>query len=203
MGSSVSFAEMHVLITGGAGFIGSNLAEYLINNGQSAVLDNLLSGHMENITHLLNHENFNFIQGDIRDYETCRQAVKGCTHVSHQAALGSVPRSIDDPLLSLSHQHSRNNECLLQPKEEGVKRIVFASSSSVYGADETLPKVEEKNGNVAFPYASSKKSTELIQQAFVSCYDMEIIDSDISTSLVLDRIHSGLTPQSFRSLSPS
>jgi len=176
MDSSASFAEMHVLITGGAGFIGSNLADYLINNGcRVTVLDNLLTGHLENITHLLNHENFNFIQGDIRDYETCRHAVEGCTHVSHQAALGSVPRSIDDPLLSLHINILGTTNVFFAAKEEGVKRIVFASSSSVYGADETLPKVEEKTGMLLSPYASSKKSTELIQQAFVSCYDMEII----------------------------
>lgn len=176
MNPSVSLAEMHVLITGGAGFIGSNLAEYLIDNGcRVTVLDNLLTGHMENIAHLQNHENFNFIEGDIRDYETCRRAVKGCTHISHQAALGSVPRSIDDPLLSLHINILGTTNVFFAGKEEGVNRIIFASSSSVYGADETLPKVEEKTGMLLSPYASSKKSTELIQQAFVSCYDMEII----------------------------
>ena len=176
MNPFVPFGEMHVLITGGAGFIGSNLAEHLINNGcRVTVLDNLLTGHVENIAHLQNHENFNFIEGDIRDYETCRRAVKGCTHVSHQAALGSVPRSIDDPLLSLQINILGTSNVFFAAKEEGVKRVVFASSSSVYGADETLPKVEEKTGMLLSPYASSKRSTELIQQAFVSCYDMEII----------------------------
>ena len=97
------FSETHVLITGGAGFIGSNLADELINLGSKVtVLDNLMTGHIENISHLLKHPQFTFIEGDIRDFETCQKAIKGCTHVSHQAALGSIPRSIDDPLLSLN-----------------------------------------------------------------------------------------------------
>jgi UDP-N-acetylglucosamine 4-epimerase len=176
MSNVTKFSEMHVLITGGAGFIGSNLAEELISKGSSVtVLDNLLTGHIENLSQLMDHPKFSFIRGDIRDFETCRSAVKGCTHVSHQAALGSVPRSIDDPLLSLHINILGTTNVFFAAKEEGVKRVIFASSSSVYGSDETLPKVEDITGTLLSPYASSKRSTELIQQAFVSCYDMEII----------------------------
>ncbi|DAC11924.1 MAG TPA: SDR family NAD(P)-dependent oxidoreductase, partial [Candidatus Poseidoniales archaeon] len=168
--------ELHILITGGAGFIGSNLADECISQGfKVTVLDNLLTGYKENISHLFNNPNFTFIEGDIRDYETCKQAMIGCTHVSHQAALGSVPRSIEDPLLSLNINIIGTANIFFAAKEMGIKRIVFASSSSVYGSDETLPKLEEKTGTLLSPYASSKRSTEMIQQAFVSCYDMEII----------------------------
>ena len=168
--------ELHILITGGAGFIGSNLADECISKGYKVtVLDNLLTGYKENISHLLNNPNFTFIEGDIRDYETCKQAMTGCTHVSHQAALGSVPRSIENPLLSLNINIIGTTNIFYAAKEMGIKRVVFASSSSVYGSDETLPKLEEKTGTLLSPYASSKRSTEMIQQAFVSCYDMEII----------------------------
>lgn len=170
------FSDMHVLITGGAGFIGSNLAEALIERGcRVRVLDNLLTGHMENIEHLLENPKFEFIEGDIRDYEVCERAVKGCTHVSHQAALGSVPRSIDDPILSLNINIIGTTNVFYAAMKEGIKRINFASSSSVYGDDETLPKLEEKTGSLLSPYAASKRSTELIQQAFVNSYGMEII----------------------------
>lgn len=168
--------EMHVLITGGAGFIGSNLAEALVQEGvRVTVLDNLLTGKMENISHLLDNDMFRFIKGDIRDFETCREAVSGCTHVSHQAALGSVPRSVDDPITSLEINVSGTVNVFRAAVDEGVKRIVFASSSSVYGNDETLPKTESKVGEVLSPYAASKRSMELIQQAFVACYDIEIL----------------------------
>jgi len=167
---------MHVLITGGAGFIGSNLADALIERGaRVTVIDNLLTGFIENIAHLLDHPNFRFVEGDIREVETCRMAMEGCTHVSHQAALGSVPRSIDDPLLSLEINVLGTANIFFTAIQHGVKRIVYASSSSVYGDDPTLPKVEETTGVLLSPYASSKRSTELIQQAFVSSYDIEIL----------------------------
>jgi len=170
------FSEMHVLITGGAGFIGSNLADELVNLGSKVtVLDNLMTGHIENISHLLEHPRFTFIKGDIRDFETCQKAVKGCTHVSHQAALGSIPRSIDDPLLSLNINILGTTNIFFASVKEGVRRVTYASSSSVYGTDETLPKIEEKTGMLISPYASSKRSMELIQEAFVNCYDLEII----------------------------
>lgn len=170
------FSEMHVLITGGAGFIGSNLADELIHLGAKVtVLDNLMTGHIENISHLLEHSLFTFIEGDIRDFETCQKAVKGCTHVSHQAALGSIPRSIDDPLLSLNINILGTTNIFFASVKEGVRRVTYASSSSVYGTDETLPKIEEKTGMLISPYASSKRSMELIQEAFVNCYDIEII----------------------------
>ena len=130
---------------------------------------------MENISHLLDNDMFRFIKGDIRDFETCREAVSGCTHVSHQAALGSVPRSVDDPITSLEINVSGTVNVFRAAVDEGVKRIVFASSSSVYGNDETLPKTESKVGDVLSPYAASKRSMELIQQAFVACYDIEIL----------------------------
>lgn len=176
MNNPESFDNMRVLITGGAGFIGSNLADEFISRGaQIVVLDNLLTGHMENIEHLMDHPSFTFIKGDIRDLETCHQAVQGCTHVCHQAALGSVPRSIDNPLLSLNINVMGTANVFYAAKEAGVKRIVYASSSSVYGDDETLPKLEPMTGSLLSPYASSKRSVEMIQQAFVACYDIEII----------------------------
>lgn len=168
--------NMHVLITGGAGFIGSNLAEQLINDGiKVTVLDNLLTGRIANIAHLLENDLFHFIEGDIRDFQTCKDAVSGCTHISHQAALGSVPRSIVDPITSLEINVSGTVNMFRAAVEEGVTRIVFASSSSVYGDDQTLPKIETQLGQVLSPYAASKRSMEFIQQAFVACYDIEIL----------------------------
>ena len=168
--------NMHVLVTGGAGFIGSNLAEQLIDDGiKVTVLDNLLTGRIANIAHLLENDLFHFIEGDIRDFQTCKDAVSGCTHISHQAALGSVPRSIDDPITSLEINVSGTVNVFRAAVEEGVTRIVFASSSSVYGDDQTLPKIETQLGQVLSPYAASKRSMEFIQQAFVACYDIEIL----------------------------
>lgn len=169
-------SKIHVLITGGAGFIGSNLAEQLINDGiKVTVLDNLLTGKFANIAHLMENDLFHFIEGDIRDFQTCKDAVLGCTHISHQAALGSVPRSIDDPITSLDINISGTVNVFRAAVEEGVTRVVFASSSSVYGDDQTLPKTESKLGQVLSPYAASKRSMEFIQQAFVACYDIEIL----------------------------
>jgi len=176
MTTPVSIDNMRVLITGGAGFIGSNLAdEFVALGAHVVVLDNLLTGYMANIEHLMGHPAFTFIKGDIRDLETCHRAVKGCTHVCHQAALGSVPRSIDDPLLSLNINVMGTANVFFAAKEAGVKRIVYASSSSVYGDDPTLPKLEHLTGSLLSPYASSKRSVEMIQQAFVASYDIEII----------------------------
>ena len=176
MGDLSSCEGMSVLITGGAGFIGSNLAEALLERGaRVVVLDNLMTGHLRNLESFFEHPNFTFIEGDIRDMETCLEAAKGCTHISHQAALGSVPRSIDDPLLSLSINIMGTVNVFHAGVQSGVKRIVYASSSSVYGDDETLPKVESITGQLLSPYASSKRSVEMIQQAFVSCYNVEIL----------------------------
>jgi len=176
MSDGLNVTTMHVLVTGGAGFIGSNLAEHLLQQGiRVTVLDNLLTGKIENIAHLMENDLFRFVEGDIRDFQTCLSAAKGCTHISHQAALGSVPRSIDDPITSLDINISGTVNVFRAAVEEGVKRIVFASSSSVYGDDQTLPKSENKVGRVLSPYAASKRSMELIQQAFVECYDLEIM----------------------------
>lgn len=176
MSNFPSCQDMRVLVTGGAGFIGSNLAEALILEGAHVtVLDNLLTGYVENIAHLMEHPNFVFIEGDIRDIETCHRAMQGCTHVSHQAALGSVPRSIEDPLLSLNINVLGTANVFYAAKKAGVERIVYASSSSVYGDDATLPKIESKTGKVLSPYASSKRSVEMIQQSFTSCYEIEIL----------------------------
>ena len=176
MSQNMDVSGMHILITGGAGFIGSNLAEQLINDGiKVTVLDNLLTGKFANIAHLMENDLFHFIEGDIRDFQTCKDAVLGCTHISHQAALGSVPRSIDDPITSLDINISGTVNVFRAAVEEGVTRVVFASSSSVYGDDQTLPKTESKLGQVLSPYAASKRSMEFIQQAFVACYDIEIL----------------------------
>ncbi len=165
-----------VLVTGGAGFIGSHLCDALIEKGAVVVaLDNLSAGKIENIEHLMNHERFTFINGDITNRATCDSAVEGCTLITHQAAVGSVPRSIAEPLHTLTNNIFGSINLMLAAIDAGVKRIVHASSSSVYGDDETLPKKEKETGKVLSPYAASKRTVELLQESFANCYDIEIV----------------------------
>ena len=168
----------NILITGGAGFIGSNIVEYLLNNGVKfiRIFDNLSTGKKENIQFLLDKfTNVEFIYGSITNLEDCRKAMKDIDIVCHQAALGSVPRSVKDPLSS--HQNNVNGffNILLAAKEQNIKRIVYASSSSVYGDDPNLPKLEENTGNVLSPYAATKAIDEIYAGVFTKCYSMEII----------------------------
>lgn len=165
-----------VLITGGAGFIGSNLCEKLLaQNNQVVCLDNLLTGKKENIAHLLGNSNFTFIQGDIRNLDDCKRAVSGADVVLHQAALGSVPRSIEDPGTTNEINISGFLNMLLAAKEEGVKRFVYAASSSTYGDSKELPKIEENIGMPLSPYAVTKYVNELYAHVFGSLYGMETI----------------------------
>lgn len=168
----------NILITGGCGFIGSNIAEYLLNNNVKFVriFDNLSTGKKENIQFLLDkYNNIEYFYGDITNLEHCRKAMKDIDIVCHQAALGSVPRSVIDPLSS--HQNNVNGffNILLSAKENGIKRIVYASSSSVYGDNPILPKIEENTGNVLSPYAATKAIDEIYAGVFSKCYNMEII----------------------------
>jgi UDP-N-acetylglucosamine 4-epimerase len=166
------------LITGGCGFIGSNIVEYLLENNASFVriIDNLSTGNKRNIEHLLDkYANFEFMYGDITNIDVCRKAVSGIDVICHQAALGSVPRSIIDPLSShLSNVNGFLN-ILISAKEAGIKRVVYASSSSVYGDHPVLPKVEENTGNLLSPYAATKKIDEIYGAVFTRCYEMECI----------------------------
>ena len=165
------------LITGGAGFIGSNLVEYLLKYqaGKIRVLDNLSTGHIQNIRDFLSHPAVEFIEGDIRHYETCRSAVAGMDYVLHQAALGSVPRSIADPITTHDVNISGFLNMLMAVKDAKVKRMVYAASSSTYGDSTALPKVEEKIGNPLSPYAVTKYVNELYANVFASTYNMELI----------------------------
>ena len=166
------------LITGGCGFIGSNIVEYLLENKSSfvRVIDNLSTGNKRNIEHLLDkYANIEFMYGDITNIDVCRKAVSGIDIICHQAALGSVPRSIIDPLSShLSNVNGFLN-ILISAKEAGIKRVVYASSSSVYGDHPVLPKVEENTGNLLSPYAATKKIDEIYGAVFTRCYEMECI----------------------------
>ena len=168
----------HFLITGGCGFIGSNIVEYLLENNASfvRVIDNLSTGNKRNIEHLLDkYANLEFMYGDITNIDVCRKAVSGIDIICHQAALGSVPRSIIDPLSShLSNVNGFLN-ILISAKEAGIKRVVYASSSSVYGDHPVLPKVEENTGNLLSPYAATKKIDEIYGSVFTRCYEMECI----------------------------
>ena len=176
MAEPTDMSSEKVLVTGGAGFIGSHLCDALIEKGAEVVaLDNLSAGKIENIQHLLAHERFQFINGDITDRETCDAAVDGCTLITHQAAVGSVPRSIAEPLHTLTNNIFGAINLMLAAIDAGVKRIVHASSSSVYGDDETLPKKEKETGKVLSPYAASKRTVELLQESFSNCYDIEIV----------------------------
>ena len=167
-----------VLVTGGAGFIGSNIVEHLLARGVKfvRVLDNLHTGKMKNLEWLLQkYENLEFMYGDISYIETCRKALKGIDVVCHQAALGSVPRSVDDPLSSHNANVNGFVNLLTAAKEENIKRIVYASSSSVYGDSQRLPKVENDTGNVLSPYAATKAIDEIYAGVFTKCYGMECI----------------------------
>jgi UDP-N-acetylglucosamine/UDP-N-acetylgalactosamine 4-epimerase len=168
--------NIKVLITGGAGFIGSNLCEYFLHKGYGVTcLDNFATGHRHNIEPFLSHPDFTLIEGDIRDLETCHKAVSGQDYVLHQAALGSVPRSLKDPLTSNEVNVSGFLNMLWASKEAGVKRFIYAASSSTYGDSESLPKVEEVIGKPLSPYAITKYVNELYAEIFSKSYGIETI----------------------------
>lgn len=170
-----SIKNKKILITGGAGFIGSNLCDYFIKNNEVVCLDNFATGHLHNIAHLLENKNFTLIEGDIRDYKTCENAVKGIDYVLHQAALGSVPRSINDPITTNDVNISGFLNVLQAATKEGVSRFVYAASSSTYGDSEALPKVEEHIGKPLSPYAVTKYVNELYADVFSKTYGIETI----------------------------
>jgi UDP-N-acetylglucosamine/UDP-N-acetylgalactosamine 4-epimerase len=170
-------AEQNILVTGGAGFIGSNLVEYLLLNGAKKVrvLDNLSNGFSRNIDPFLRNPSYEFIEGDITDVATCEKACEGIHLVSHQAALGSVPRSIKNPLATSAANTTGFLNVLLAARDAGVKRFIYASSSSVYGDSKSSPKKEEALGNPLSPYAVSKLTNELYASVFAMHYGMEVI----------------------------
>lgn len=165
------------LVTGAAGFIGSHIVEYLLNNGAKFVraLDNLSNGKMSNVEIFKHHPNYEFIEGDITDYDTCVKACMGIDKVCHQAAVGSVPRSIKTPLNTNDSNVNGFLNMIFAAKEAGIKRFVYASSSSVYGDEMSLPKVEDKVGMPLSPYAVSKKTNELYGKVFNDLYGMEVV----------------------------
>ncbi|KJJ38214.1 SDR family oxidoreductase [Aequorivita vladivostokensis] len=166
------------LITGGAGFIGSNLVAYLLGNNAKKVrvLDNLATGFRKNLDAFQDNPSFEFLEGDIRDLETCKKAMDGIDYVSHQAALGSVPRSINDPLTSNEVNVTGFVNMLVAQKEsESVKRLVYAASSSTYGDSKNLPKVEHTIGKPLSPYAVTKLVNELYADVFHKTYGTETI----------------------------
>jgi UDP-N-acetylglucosamine 4-epimerase len=170
------------LVTGVAGFIGSNLVETLLKLGQEVVgLDNFSTGHRYNLKHIKSSvsesewKKFTFIEGDISDYDRCATSAKDVDIILHQAALGSVPRSIDDPVKTNHANLTGFLNILTAAKENGVKRFVYASSSSVYGDSKELPKIEDRTGNLLSPYAVTKYVNELYAGVFTKCYDMETV----------------------------
>lgn len=175
---SVDLSNYKFLITGGAGFIGSNLVEYLLlhNAGHVRILDNLSNGNIENIKDFLAFPNCEFIEGDIRDLETCKRAVAGIDFVSHQAALGSVPRSITDPNTSNDVNISGFLNMITASKDEqNVKQFVYAASSSSYGDSKDLPKIEGREGKPLSPYAVTKLVNELYADVFSNVYGFHTI----------------------------
>ena len=166
----------HILITGGAGFIGSNLTEYfLAKDYQVTCLDNFATGHRHNVEPFLANPHYTLIEGDIRDLATCHQAVEGVDYILHQAALGSVPRSINDPITSNDVNVSGFLNMLVAARDAGVKRFVYAASSSTYGDSENLPKVEDIIGKPLSPYAITKYVNELYADIFSKTYGLSCI----------------------------
>ena len=167
---------MKITITGGAGFIGSNLCEYFVGKGYEVVcLDNLSTGFLRNIEPLLSLPNFTFIEGDIRNLNTCREAVEGSDVVLHEAALGSVPRSINDPINTNSNNVDGFLNMLVASRDAKVGRFVYAASSSTYGDSQELPKREHIIGRPLSPYAITKFVNELYANVFSSLYGIETI----------------------------
>lgn len=174
---SKNIASDAFLVTGGAGFIGSHIAEYLLKNGAGKVrvLDNLVNGFETNLAILKQYPAFEFMEGDIRNADTCQAACKGMDYVSHQAALGSVPRSIKEPVYFNEVNVGGFVNILKASVDHGIKQLVYASSSSVYGDEPTLPKKEEKTGRCLSPYAATKKTNELYAQVFADVYGLKIM----------------------------
>lgn len=169
-------AGKKVLVTGGAGFIGSNLCEALLDLGATVVcLDNFATGHRHNIETFLSNESFTLIEGDIRSLETCQMACKGVDFVLHEAALGSVPRSINDPITTNEVNVSGFLNMLVAARDNGVQRFIYAASSSTYGDSTELPKVEDRIGKPLSPYAITKYVNELYADIFFKTYGLNTI----------------------------
>lgn len=168
--------QYKILITGGAGFIGSNLSEYFLGLGHKVVcLDNFSTGHHHNLIHFIENPNFKLIQGDIRNIADCILAVEGVDYVLHQAALGSVPRSINDPITTNDVNVSGFLNMLVVSRDAKVKRFIYAASSSTYGDSQGLPKVEDVIGKPLSPYAITKYVNELYAEIFSKSYGLETI----------------------------
>ena len=165
------------LVTGGAGFIGSHIVAYLLEHGAGKVrvLDNLATGLQSNVDLFKDHPAYEFMDGDIRDFATCRNACEGIDYITHQAALGSVPRSVKDPVTSNEVNVSGFLNMLTAAKDAKVKAFVYASSSSVYGDEPNLPKVEDRIGNPLSPYAVTKKTNELYADVFGKLYGIKVL----------------------------
>ncbi|RRJ93576.1 NAD-dependent epimerase/dehydratase family protein, partial [Flavobacterium macacae] len=165
-----------ILITGGAGFIGSNLCEYFLFKGYAVrCLDNFSTGHHHNLAPFLDNENFELIEGDIRSISDCEKAVSHVDFVLHHAALGSVPRSINDPITSNEVNVSGFLNMLVASRDAKIKRFIYAASSSTYGDSEALPKVEDRIGKPLSPYAITKYVNELYAAIFGKTYGLETI----------------------------
>jgi UDP-N-acetylglucosamine 4-epimerase len=166
-----------ILVTGGAGFIGSNLCEYFLNKEEYKIvcLDNFSTGHRKNIEPFITNPDFKLIEGDIRDLGTCKTAIKDCNYVLHQAALGSVPRSIADPITSNEVNITGFLNMLVASRDENIEKFVYAASSSTYGDSENLPKVEHIIGNPLSPYAITKYVNELYAGIFSKTYGLKTI----------------------------
>ena len=173
---SDKFKNKKILVTGGAGFIGSNLCETLLDLGVKVTcLDNFSTGRRENLETCLLNPNFTLIEGDIRDLETCKKACENQDFVLHEAALGSVPRSINDPITSNEVNVGGFLNMLVAARDAGVKRLIYAASSSTYGDSEALPKIEERIGKPLSPYAITKYVNELYADVFKKTYDFDTI----------------------------
>ena len=173
---AADYQNLKILITGGAGFIGSNLSEYFLNKAAKVrVLDNFATGHRHNIASFFSNPNFELIEGDIRSMEDCNKAVAGIDYVLHQAALGSVPRSINDPITTNDVNVSGFLNMLVAARDAKVKRFMYAASSSTYGDSASLPKVEDVIGKPLSPYAITKYVNELYADIFSKTYGLECI----------------------------
>ncbi|MEP9406899.1 SDR family oxidoreductase [Peribacillus frigoritolerans] len=174
---NLSFPEESTfLVTGAAGFIGSNIVEALINKGfKVRGLDNYSTGKKENVEEFLTNPNYEFIEGDIRDFETCLESCKGINYILHQAALGSVPRSMKEPLIYEDNNIKGTANMMEAARLSGVKRFVYASSSSVYGDSNKLPKIEGEEGDVLSPYALTKLVNEKYGKIYTHVYNLPCI----------------------------